>query len=109
VEDLCKPPPLADGLNFEPTSASDLQVRAGNIILHPKVLARKENFGCDARGGVRESYDELCPPLKEFPRQIPARIRQMRTHADPWILQRSLTLSRIPGMKTGVALLLLRI
>jgi len=44
VEDLCKPHPLADGLNFEPTPAFDLQVRAGKVILHLRVLVVEQIF-----------------------------------------------------------------
>jgi hypothetical protein len=43
VEDLCKPHPLAGGLNLKPTPALDFQVRAGKVILHLWALAGGNN------------------------------------------------------------------
>jgi hypothetical protein len=44
VEDLCKPHPLAGGLNLKPTPAFDLQVRAGEVILHLWALPGEQTF-----------------------------------------------------------------
>ena len=47
MEDLCKPHPIAHGLNSEPTPAPDVQVRAGNVILHLSGLGRETNLLMD--------------------------------------------------------------
>jgi hypothetical protein len=44
VEDLCKPHPIAHGLNSEPTPAPDVQDRAGKVILHLLSLSSETNL-----------------------------------------------------------------
>src|SRR5580704_543062 len=68
VEDLCKPHPFANGPNFEPTPAFDLQDRAGSIILH---LLTVHDYKCLIRDMVIARRRCLMSPKKIRTRTLP--------------------------------------